>query len=446
MKTGNNNEGWVQVASPFGGGREGAELISTEVQELISYRPHWLIRKGNMIFLFVLLGVVAGAWFIQYPDIVNGSVRIVAVDGPKSVVTKTEGNLIKLLVQNEENVKQGQPLAYLQSIAKHEEVFELQRWIQLIEEPITKDNIEVILTNVFPALNNLGELQAEYENFRVQLKETSAVLQRGYYQQKKNMLTTDLTHLIQLKQNLNKQNDLLLQEYEIQKIDFNAKDYLTKEKVIAPLELNQEKGKLLLKEQGLEQLTAQLINSNAASHNKQKELLELQKFVSDQRIKFQSALLNLKSKTEDWMKRYVISAPQSGKLFYSSFIEENQLLGANAELFYVQPSSTHYYASLTAGQNGIGKVLLDQKVVIRLHGYPSEQFGYLKGKVSYISNLPNGNDSFLIKVDLPNGLVTNQNKTLFFRNSLLASGEIVAQNRTLLQRFMGKLYEIIKRK
>ena len=60
------------------------------------------------------------------------------------------------------------------------------------------------------------------------------------------MLTTDLAYLVQLKQNLNKQNDLLLQEYEVQKIDFNAKDYLTKEKVIAPLELNQEKGKLLL--------------------------------------------------------------------------------------------------------------------------------------------------------------------------------------------------------
>ncbi len=421
------------------------ELISTEVQEIISYHPHWLIRRGNMIFFLVLLAMLAGTWLIQYPDIVNGSVRIVAVDAPKSITTKTEGNLIKLLVRNEANVLQGQPLAFMQSTGKHEEIFELQHWIQFIELPVTKDSMEIILKNVFPVLNNLGELQSEYEIFRIQLKETIEILQSGYYQQKRKTLYTDLAYLVQLKNNLNKQNQLLQNEYEVQKIDYNAKDYLTKEKVIAPLELNQEKGKLLLKEQGLEQMTAQLINSNVASHNKQKELLELQKFVSDQQIKFQSALLNLKSKTEEWMKRYVLTAPQSGKLFYTSFLEENQLLSANTELFYIQPASTTYYASLTAGQNGIGKIALDQKVVIRLQGYPSEQFGYLTGKVSYISNLPNGNDSFLIKVDLPNGLVTNQAKTLFFKNNLLATGEIVAQNRRLLQRFTGKLYEIIKR-
>lgn len=440
------SKGWAEQSSPIGGVRGGWELISTEVQEIISYRPHWLIRRGNMIFFLVLVAMLAGTWFIQYPDIVNGSVRIVAVDAPKSVTTKTEGNLVKLLVRSEANVVQGQPLAFMQSTGKHEEVFELKHWIQFIELPVTKDSMEIILKNVFPVLNNLGELQSEYEIFRIQLKETIEILQSGYYQQKRKTLYTDLAYLVQLKNNLNKQNQLLQNEYEVQKIDYNAKDYLTKEKVIAPLELNQEKGKLLLKEQGLEQMTAQLINSNVASHNKQKELLELQKFVSDQQIKFQSALLNLKSKTVEWMKRYVLTAPQSGKLFYTSFLEENQLLSANTELFYIQPASTTYYASLTAGQNGIGKLALDQKVVIRLQGYPSEQFGYLTGKVSYISNLPNGNDSFLIKVDLPNGLVTNQAKTLFFKNNLLATGEIVAQNKRLIERFTGKLYEILKRK
>lgn len=440
------SKGWAQMASPFVGGREGAqELISTEVQELISYRPHWLIRKGNMIFFLVLLAVISGTWFIQYPDIVNGSVRIVAVDGPKFVTTKTEGNLVKLLVKNEEQVVQGQALAFIQSTGKHEEVFQLQSWISRIEQPITNDSLEVLLNEPFVIYNNLGELQTDYEAFRVQFRETMEVLQSGYYQQKKRSLYTDLSYLNQLKNNLARQNKLLHEEYEVQTTDFNAKDHLTKEKVIAPLELNQEKGKLLLKEQGLEQMTAQLINSNVASHNKQKELLDLQKYVSDQRIKFQAALLNLKSKTEDWIKRFVLVAPQDGKLFYTSFLQENQLLPANTELFYVQPASTSYYGSFTAGQNGIGKIAANQDVLIRLQGYPSEQFGYIKGKVGYISNLPNRNDSFLIKVTLPNGLVTNQQKILFFRNNLLASGEVITENRRLIQRFTGKLYEMMKR-
>lgn len=121
------------------------------------------------------------------------------------------------------------------------------------------------------------------------------------------------------------------------------------------------------------------------------------------------------------------------------------MVGAGTELFFVQPDKSNYFGLLTAGQNGIGKIYKDQDVIIRVQGYPSEQFGYLKGKVAYISNLPNRNDSFLIRVELPKDLITNQKHQLQFRNNLLASAEIVTKERRLLERFTGKMYEIIKR-
>lgn len=371
--------------------------------------------------------------------------RLVAVDGPKTITSKTEGNLIKLLVKNEEQVVQSQPIAYMQSTGKHEEILELKKWIEVIEQPVTSENIEALLQYPLPVLASLGELQTDYESFWLQLKETVQVLQSGYYQQKKKALQADVAFLYQLKSNLDKQSELLKQEYEVQQKDYNVKDALTKEKVIAPLELNQEKGKMLLREQGLEQMTAQIINSNIASHNKQKELLELQKFVMDQRIKFQSALLNLKSKTDEWLRKYVLTAPQNGKLFYSSFITENQMVQDGAELFYVQPSSGSYFGLLTAGQSGVGKIAKGQAVLIRVQGYPSEQFGYIKGTVGYISNMPNRSDSFLIKVELPHGLLTNQRQQLQFRNNLLASGEVITKERRLIERFTGKLFEIMRR-
>jgi len=47
------------------------ELISDEVREIISYRPHWIIRKGNTIFLIVIVFLLGLTWFIKYPDIVK---------------------------------------------------------------------------------------------------------------------------------------------------------------------------------------------------------------------------------------------------------------------------------------------------------------------------------------------------------------------------------------
>ena len=52
--------------------------------------------------------------------------------------------------------------------------------------------------------------------------------------------------------------------------------------------------------------------------------------------------------------------------------------------------------------------------MIKVESYPSNEFGYLTGRVNYISNLPNRQDSFLVKVDLPNGLQTNYKRTLSF--------------------------------
>lgn len=425
---------------------ENYQLISTEVKEIISYRPHWIIRRGNLFFFLILSGILFGSWLIKYPDIVKGSLRIAAVDGPKTVTAKKEGNLVKLLVKNETEVKEGEALAYMQSTGEHEEVLQLKKWIHKIEQPVSNECIEVLLNYPLPALNNLGELQPDYETFRLQLKETMQSLQSGYYVQKKQTLLIDITYQQQLKANLVKQNELLKQEYDLQKVDYNAKDGLAKENVIAPLELNQEKGKMLLKEQGLEQMAALIINSNITSHNKQKELLELQKYVMDQRLKIQAALFSLKSKTEDWIRQFILTAPQSGKLFYTFFVTENQLISAGTEIFYVQPYKSNYFGLLTAGQNGIGKIYKDQDVIIRVQGYPSEQFGYLKGKVAYISNLPNRNDSFLIRVILPRDLITNQKYQLQFRNNLLASAEIVTKERRLLARITGQLSEIIRRK
>ena len=51
------------------------ELVSDEVKEIISFRPHWFIQKGNAIFLLILLSLLSLTWFIQYPDIVNSSAR-----------------------------------------------------------------------------------------------------------------------------------------------------------------------------------------------------------------------------------------------------------------------------------------------------------------------------------------------------------------------------------
>jgi HlyD family secretion protein len=421
------------------------EMLSQEMNDLVSYRPNWIIRKGNMVFLAVLLLLLTISWFIKYPDIVKGSVRLVAINAPRLVTARTEGKLEKLLVANGAAVKEGEPLAYLQSTARHEEVLTLYNWINETETAIIDNNLEILLVNPLPVLLQLGEVQVAFEQFQSGYYETLQLLKNGYYQKKKKALLQDLQYLADIQHSTERQKQLLQKDISLQQQELNAKEALAKEKIIAPLEFNQDISKSIGKEQSLELLTAQLINNNIVEHNKRKEILDLQKFITDQQHHFRSELLTLKSTVEQWKERYVMSAPLDGTVLFVSFLQENQLLASNQELFYVQPPRTSYYGELMAGQYGLGKIKIGQRVLIRMESFPSAEYGHLDGRVEYVSDIANRHDSFLINVDLPRGLSTSYNKQVIFRNNLSATAEIITDDRRLLQRLLNRWNQLTQR-
>lgn len=421
------------------------QLISDEVQEIISYRPHWFIRRGNMIFLIVLLFLLSLTWFIQYPDIVNGSARLVALNPPKLISSKAEGKLVKLFVSNEEQVQKNQHLAYIESTTDYNEVMNLKSWVEQTIAATQNSSYEILNSNPLPSFTDLGELQSGYQIFQNEWLLTKQTLASGYYQKKKNALGKDLQYLSALKSDVYVQKELLEKDQQLQQTEFEAYEKLAKEKVIAPLELNQYKSKLISKEQSLKQTNTQITNSDISSHSKQKEIMDLQKTISDQQQQFHSSLLELKSKIELWIQQYVLVAAEGGKLVYINSLKENELISAGQALFYIEPRQTQFYAELQAGQRNLGKIKKGQRVMLKVESYPSTEFGYLTGMVNYISSMPNRRDSFLVKVDLPNGLQTNYDKTIYFRNSLLAQAEIITDDRRLSERFWGQLKQITKR-
>lgn len=421
------------------------QLVSNEVQEIVSYRPHWIVRKGNFVFFLVLSFMLALTWVIEYPDLVKGSMRLVAINPPKLLVANSAGKLEKLLVSNEETVKKGQLLACLQSTANHEQVLILRKWIDTMENSVIQNDYDALLLHPIPVLSILGELQQPYQEFYKVNSETSQLLANGYYQQKKRALEMDIEFLRSIKKNTEQQALLMKKEFEFQTIELAAKEELAREKVIAPLEFNQDKGRYLLKQQGLEQMEAQIINSKLTGHSKQKEILDLEKYYTDQKLVFKTSLFSLKSMIEDWMRQYVVIAPEDGKILFVSFLQENQLLTNAQELFYLQPKQSTYFGEMQAAQTGLGKVRAGQRIIIRVESYPANEFGYLTGVVKYISDFPGKLDSFAIKVDLPNGLNTNEGKQILFRNNLLASAEIITDNRKLSDRFLSQLKQAIKR-
>jgi HlyD family secretion protein len=74
------------------------ELRSERAMEIISHRPGFLVRWGNVFFLIILLIMIVACWFIYYPDVVQSTAKLTSINAPKPIVTLTGGKLVKLFV------------------------------------------------------------------------------------------------------------------------------------------------------------------------------------------------------------------------------------------------------------------------------------------------------------------------------------------------------------
>jgi multidrug efflux pump subunit AcrA (membrane-fusion protein) len=94
------------------------EVRHTEdMQDIITKVPSWILRWGITLFFGILVLIIGLSAFIRYPDIVNARLQIQSPNSPKPIISTISGKLVKLLVIENEMVKSGQPLAYLESTA-----------------------------------------------------------------------------------------------------------------------------------------------------------------------------------------------------------------------------------------------------------------------------------------------------------------------------------------
>jgi hypothetical protein len=189
-----------------------------------------------------------------------------------------------------------------------------------------------------------------------------------------------------------------------------------------------------------------MINANTALSSKQKEILELDNQVTEEKGRFLQALNSLISAAEDWKIKYVLSASQSGKLSYAGIVQENQVLSANQEVFYVNPGNEEFFGEMAIPQNNMGKIKEGQEVLVKLKSYPFEEYGMIRGRISYISEIPYKDSVFMSKVNFKIKNSSDMKKPIHLKQGMIADAEIITQDATILQRLTRSLIKVINNK
>lgn len=409
-------------------------------QDFISKKADFFERWALILFLAILICLFGSTWFIRYPDIVQTKATLSAFNGPKEIVPLQTGRLIKLLVQNNQSVKQGDVIGWIESTAKSEEVLMLSAQLDSCQNFLTENgpnNLNNILKNHF---KDLGPIQPAYQTYITAMQQFNDYWVNGFYLQQKQKTIKDMNTIVDMNASLKKQKQLTEQDNDLSQETYEMNEKLYNEKVISTEEYRQEKSKLLRKQMEIPQINSNILSNESQQRDKLKELEQLNHDFTQQKIVFEQALQTLRSSISDWKRQYVLVAPIDGVIFFVLPIQQRQFVEQGKLLGYVNPPDSKFYIQTFLPQINLGKIDTGMEVQLRFDAYPYEEVGFVKGRLNYISKI--GSDSgYSATILLENGLKTNLNNAILYKSGLKASALIITKDMRLAQRLY---YGILK--
>ncbi|GAA4394120.1 HlyD family efflux transporter periplasmic adaptor subunit [Hymenobacter koreensis] len=359
-------------------------------------------------------------------------------------MTRTDGKIVRLFVQEKQMVRAGACLAYLESTADHDKILRLIRQLRTAWKVAQGGNLEGLEQINLSGYNQLGELQSTYQVFEQAHIQMRAYLNGGFYSQKKVILQQEIGDLRALAQQLTQQRVLQTRDALLAQEEYAVHKQLAENKVIAALELKREESKNIGRQLAYQQVAMAIINNKTSQRAKKKEILEIDKEVAEGRDQFLQALNTLLSAAEAWQSKYILIAPVSGCVHFTGILQENQVVAAGKEIFYVAPPNTGYIGQLRIPQHNAGKVQVGQEVLVRFSGFPYQEFGIVRGRIVTIADISSSDSAFLAKVELPAGLKTSYGRSLTYKTGMTASADIITADEPLLMKLFYQFRKIQK--
>ena len=221
------------------------ELRSDEVREIMGKLPHWMIRNGIAVILISLLILLWGSFYFKYPDKIKGMISITSENPPANLLAKSSGKISMLFVKDNQQVKKNEILAVIENPASFNDMSELMISLKpfssffLNNEQINPPEIN-ITGNI-----KLGECQDAYASFMKNLGDYLYFIELNYYPKKIRSLEDELQMQTQYLEKLNGQRDILEENLNLSRKDFNRDSILFTKGIIPQADYEKRKSEFL---------------------------------------------------------------------------------------------------------------------------------------------------------------------------------------------------------
>lgn len=394
----------------------------------------------------MVLILLIGSAVFKYPDIISSSVSLTGTTPVAGVVARSSGKLQELYVQNNQQVEAKAFLAVIENPAKTEDVIQLKEILRKLDSGL--DTIALVPSQLL----QLGSLQPLYSSFSLTMSEYRQFKELAYHLKKISLMKGRIAQNEVYYTNMMRQKEISEAQIKL------AHQQYTRDSLL--------EAKILISKEELERSHSQYLQSSLSAENMDRSLENLQiqlaqmyESLYDTEYQYQEkkntletqlrSLINLlKTEVNTWEMNYVLTTPIEGVITFTQYWTKNQNVAAGNVVFNIVPDNQgEIIGKAMLPTERSGKVKVGQKVNIRFNNYPDNEYGIVKGVVKNISLIPasqgQGTKSYIVDIELPNGLKTTYNKTLPFLPEAEGQADIITDDITLLERFLLPLRKVI---
>jgi HlyD family secretion protein len=422
------------------------ELRSDEVKEILQRMPNWIIRSGTTLFFVVILLLLVGSWFFHYPEIIESKLVLTTLNPPAELVARASGQIQKLNVHDNQEVKKGDLLAIIENPAENEDVFLLKEKLLVFQSHLLDD--QGIPSELMKGTFRLGEIQSYYNLFLKSYVDFQRYFDLKYYDRKIISYRDQISKYNIYYNRQYEQKRILESELAIFKSQFLRDSSLYNRGVISKADFQNARKSYLEQSYSFHGARSSLAATKISISEVNQKIIDLELQKENERKELLNLVIqsydNLMAQIDIWEQKYMISSPIAGRVSFNRFYSSNQNVKVGDRVFTVLPAdSTKIVARLELDVQGAGKVKVGQRVNLKLNNYPYLEYGMLEGTIRSISRVPE-DQKYSLDVDLPKGLVSNYGIELDFAQQIEGQAEIITDDSRLLQRIFNPIHSLLE--
>lgn len=427
--------------------RSSPPLETAEETLAIFGRPSgWMLYWGSatiVAFFAVLLLFIS---WVDYPDKVVTEVTITAGAPTVPVVTRSEGVIAEIFVEEGDQVVANQLLMVLDNPAELEDVQQLENLLTKINAFSSPLDVPTLRLPTSLKLGTMGRSYTQLQNLSAEI---SYWLARQKNSLRAQQLTAQLQEISKIQARLQEQLETQKLETEIAKNQLEQFEKLLVKEAASQLEVDQAATNFLRAEKQIKEHENRLAMSRSQEAELREARLALGESVSDQLMErwlsWQAERRHLQQELYEWQEQYLLRAKQSGSISFYENSYPGLFVGAHQVMMGIVPNPTAdiYLAEGLLPQTASGKILPGAKAYLELEAYPSREFGQVPALVQQIAlSTSTEEGGYRLVLSLPAGLRSSYGIDLPARQQMKARAVLLSEEKSLLRRLLDHLWAV----